>query len=184
MAKIRVTSYELHARIDAALGDERVSEPCLSISRDSLCSQNPGACPISGFRLEHRQLLNEIGNSFRELWITEKFGEDHRRNTGSSLFKDRVDSDDVGAAIAAEVGCPGTGVDRDQDRSSRSLRKSMERGTRPRSLRRFAQAFCDATSSSPRRIVAVTPSPVDAWASRSRRSGNSTVTFFAAFITG
>lgn len=47
----------------------------------------------------------------------------------------------VGAILAREVGDPETGVDCDQRRSSRSSRRSIERGTRSRSLRRFAQAL-------------------------------------------
>ena len=124
--------------VQALLGDESVGQAGTAAACQQPRSQQAGPVPVAVGDLENRQLQEQVFPGHRHLRIAQQLGQDDGRKSGLGMLERDRDRLDIGARGTRQVGDERAGVDRDQERSSRSARTSTENLTRPRSARSFS----------------------------------------------
>jgi hypothetical protein len=102
--EIRVTCDEWGRLIEAALRDERVSDPNLPLLLEHGSAQHAGALPETRFEVEDRQPAQQGSNRARERRITEQLRQHHRRQRQLLMIERRLDGLDI-IPVSYQLSC-------------------------------------------------------------------------------
>ncbi len=106
--------------------------------RQSLGAKQASPLPVPVEDFQKRKVEEDVFHLPSQLRIAQQFGQDDRRQNRLPVGQRQGGRLDVGARGARKVSDQGTGVDGDQRRSSRSVLRSIENDTLPRSARNFS----------------------------------------------
>jgi hypothetical protein len=149
------------------LRDERIGESRSTAAPEYKRPQQSGPLPVAFHDLQQREPQKPLSHLTEKSGLAQHLRKDDRREDALALLEGELDGVDVGPLIPAQIRNERAAIQGDHRRSWRRVFRSTENLTFPRRARKRSYASPAATSSNPRLMVAVTPSPVHRWARRS-----------------
>ena len=111
-AEISIPRDQKNATVDAALSDQSITEPCLSMLRQNLSPQPACPMPIPGGNVDQRQIRKGTSDRSGKRWIAQQFGKHWRRHHDLSV-PERIGKDlHIISAISLKERNPCAGIGR------------------------------------------------------------------------